>query len=73
MLLMGNTITIRLPEELAEWLRTTARKTGVPVGRLVREELERAKRENGTKSFMRFSGSIEGPPDLSFRKGFSRK
>jgi hypothetical protein len=73
MLLMGNTITIRLPEELAEWLRTTARKTGVPVGRLVREELERAKRENGTKSFMRFSGSIEGPPDLSSRKGFSRK
>ena len=71
--LMGNTITIRLPEELAEWLKTTARKTGVPVGRLIREELERAKREHGTKSFMRFSGSIEGAPDLSSRKGFSRK
>jgi len=28
---MGNTITIRLPEELAEWLKSTARKTGVPV------------------------------------------
>jgi len=70
---MGNTITIRLPEELAEWLKSTARKTGVPVGRLVREELERAKRENGTKSYMRLSGSIDGPPDLSSRKGFSRK
>jgi hypothetical protein len=70
---MSNTITIRLPEELADWLKSTARKTGVPVGRLVREELERAKRENGTKSFMRFSGSIDGPPDLSSRKGFSRK
>jgi hypothetical protein len=45
----------------------------VPVGRLVREELERAKRENGSRPFMRFSGSIDGPPDLSSRKGFSRK
>jgi len=70
---MGDTITIRLTEELAGWLRSTARKTGVPVGRLVREQLERAKRETGTKSFMRFSGSIDGPPDLSSRKGFSRK
>jgi len=70
---MGDTITIRLTEELADWLRGTARKTGVPVGRLVREQLERAKRETGTKSFMRFSGSIDGPPDLSSRKGFSRK
>jgi hypothetical protein len=70
---MGDTITIRLTEELADWLRSTARKTGVPVGRLVREQLERAKRETGTKSFMRFSGSIDGPPDLSSRKGFSRK
>jgi hypothetical protein len=70
---MGNTITIRLPEELAAWLKSTARRTGVPVGRLVREELERAKRENGTRPFMRFSGSIDGPPDLSSRRGFSRK
>jgi hypothetical protein len=70
---MGDTITIRLPEELSEWLKSTSRKTGVPVGRLVRQELERAKRENGTKSYMRFSGSIDGPPDLSSRKGFSRK
>lgn len=70
---MSDTITIRLTEELATWLRSTARKTGVPVGRLVREQLERAKRETGTKSFMRFSGSIDGPPDLSSRKGFSRK
>lgn len=70
---MGDTITIRLTEELADWLRTTARKTGVPVGRLVREQLERAKRDTGTKTFMRLSGSIDGPPNLSSRKGFSRK
>jgi hypothetical protein len=70
---MGSTITIRLPQDLADWLKATSRKTGIPVGRFVREELERAKRENGTKSYMRFSGSIDGPPDLSSRKGFSRK
>lgn len=72
-MIMGNTITIRLPEELASWLKSTSRKTGVPVGRLVREELERAKRENGDKPFMRHCGSIDGPADLSSRKGFSRK
>lgn len=70
---MDDTITVRLTEELATWLRTTARKAGVPVGRIVREELERARREAGSKSFMRLCGSIEGPPDLSSRKGFSRK
>ncbi|MGA2202824.1 MAG: ribbon-helix-helix domain-containing protein [Terriglobales bacterium] len=70
---MGDTITIRLTEELAAWLKSTARRTGVPVGRLVREQLERAKRETGSKSFMRLAGSIDGPADLSSRKGFSRK
>ncbi len=70
---MSDTITVRLPEDLAEWLRSTARKTGVPVGRLVREQLERAKEETGSKPFMRYCGIMSGPPDLSSRKGFSRK
>jgi predicted DNA-binding protein len=70
---MSDTISIRLTEELATWLRSTARKTGVPVGRLVREQLERAKQETGNNSFMRHAGSISGPADLSSRKGFSRK
>ena len=69
---MGNTITIRLPEELATWLKSTARKTGIPVGRLVREELERAKREKGDKPFLRYAGIMSGPPDLSSRKGYSK-
>jgi len=71
--LMSNTITVRLPEELATWLKSTARKTGVPVGRLVREELERAKRENLDKPFLRYAGIMSGPPDLSSRKGYSKK
>jgi hypothetical protein len=70
---MSDTITVRLTEDLAEWLKNTARKTGVPIGRLVREELERARRDAGNKPFMRHCGSINGPADLSSRKGFSRK
>lgn len=69
---MGNTITVRLPEDLAEWLELAARKTGVPKGRLVREELERA-RNSAQRPFLRWAGAIAGPSDLSMRKGFSRK
>ena len=69
---MSNAITVRLPEDLAEWLETTARNTGVPKGRIVREELEKAR--NSTKRpFLRWAGAIAGPGDLSMRKGFSRK
>jgi hypothetical protein len=69
---MSNTITVRLPEDLAEWLADTARKTGVPKGRVVREELERA-RKSAHRPFLRLAGAVSGPPDLSTRKGFSRK
>jgi hypothetical protein len=70
---MADTITVRLTPELATWLKTTARKTGVPVGRLVRDQLERAKQETGDKPFLRYAGVMSGPPDLSSRKGFSKK
>jgi hypothetical protein len=70
---MSDTITIRVTPELAAWLKSTARKTGVPVGRLVRDQLERAKQETGNKPFLRHAGSINGPVDLSSRKGFSKK
>ena len=70
---MSDTITIRLTEELAAWLKTTARKTGVPVGRLIREQLERARQDTGNKPFLRHAGSIIGSPDLSSRKGFAKK
>ena len=69
---MSHTITIRLPEEVADWLREVSRKTGIPQGRIVREQLEKA-RENDltTKKFMSLAGSISGPADLSLRKGFA--
>jgi predicted DNA-binding protein len=70
---MSNTLTIRLPEEMLEWLKETSRTTGIPVGRLIREKLEAAKEESGKQRFMRHAGTISGPPDLSARKGYSRK
>jgi hypothetical protein len=69
---MGHTITVRLTKELAAWLEQAARKTGVPQGRIVRDQLERARGNSSHQSFMRLAGVIRGPRDLSTRKGFSR-
>lgn len=70
---MSHTLTIRLTEELLAWLKDTSRRTGVPLGRLVREQLESAKSGGGKQRFMRHAGTISGPPDLSARKGYSRR
>ena len=69
---MGNTITVRLPEDLAQWLEDTANKTGVSQGRIIRDQLEKA-RSVEERPFLRLAGRISGPPRLSERKGFSRK
>jgi len=69
---MSNTITVRIPEDLAEWLDETARKTGVPKGRIIRNQLERA-RQSEAQPFLRLAGAVNGPANLSTRKGFSRK
>lgn len=69
---MSNTFTIRLPEDLDAWLNETARKAGVSRGRIVRMELERA-RKGSTQPFLRLAGAVDGPPNLSTRKGFSKK
>jgi hypothetical protein len=68
---MRNTITVRLPEDLAEWLDGAARKAGVPRGGIVRDQLERARRTQ-KQPFLRLAGAVSGPPDLSTRKGFSK-
>jgi len=69
---MGNTISVRLPDDLAQWLDQTSRKTGLAKGRIIRQELERAK-NSAEPAFLRWAGAIAGPVDLSQRKGFSRK
>jgi predicted transcriptional regulator len=68
---MGNTLTIRLPDDLAQWLEETSRKSGIPRGRIVKMELERAQKDS-SRPFMRLAGAVDGAPKLSLRKGFSR-
>jgi hypothetical protein len=69
---MSHTITIRLTKELAAWLEYMSAKTGVSQGKIVRDQLEKARAGAPRQSFMRLAGSIRGPRDLSSRKGFSR-
>jgi len=70
---MSHTLTIRLTDELVDWLKETSRRTGIPVGRLIGEHLETARVKGGKQPFLRHAGAITGgPPDVSSRKGFSR-
>jgi hypothetical protein len=69
---MGHTITIRLSEEIADWLESTAARSGVSQGRLIRDELEKARASGEARGFLRLAGSVNGPKDLSRRRGFSR-
>jgi len=69
---MGNTLTVRLPQDLAKWLDEAARNSGVSRGAIIRTELERV-RKSSKQSFLRLAGAVEGPADLSTRKGFSGK
>ena len=69
---MRQTITIRLSKDLAAWLEDTAAKSGVSQGKLVRDQLEKARASNGAQAFMRLAGAVRGPKNLSRRKGFSR-
>jgi hypothetical protein len=69
---MGHTLTIRLHNDLAEWLAGEAGKTGVPQGKIVRDQLEKA-RAASSQPFMRLAGSVRGARDLSTRKGFSKR
>lgn len=69
---MSQTVTIRLTKELAAWLEQIAKRSGVPRGRFIREQLERARASRSDQSFMRLAGTIRGARDLSKRKGFSR-
>ena len=67
---MSNTITVRLPEELEEWLAEESRVTGIPKGRIVREQLECLRTQKAREPFLDLAGSVEGAPALSRKKGF---
>jgi predicted transcriptional regulator len=69
---MRKILTFRVSDDLAKWLTETARRTGISVSRIIRQELEKAKREAVDQPFLRLAGAIGGISDLSARKGFSR-
>jgi hypothetical protein len=67
---MGNTITLRLPDDLVQWLEEESRATGLPKGRIVREQLEQLRTKKARQPFLDLAGSLESSPDLSRKKGF---
>jgi hypothetical protein len=69
---MGHTLTIRLTKELADWLRQVSEATGVPQGKIVRDQLEKARGARARRGYLRLAGAVRGARDLSTRKGFSR-
>lgn len=68
---MKHTITVRLPEELDQWLEEESRLTGLPKGRIVREQLELSRTRKARQPFLDLAGSIEGSPNLSRKRGFT--
>jgi predicted DNA-binding protein len=67
---MSPALTIRLTDELLTWLKEMSRRTGIPVGRIIRYQLERAKAEKENQRFLSLAGKINGPSDLSSQEGF---
>jgi len=70
---MSQTLTIRLDKDLSSWLEKTASRTGLSQSQIVREQLKKARAAKSEKPFMRWAGIINGPKNLSSRKGFSKK
>jgi Ribbon-helix-helix protein, copG family len=68
---MGNTVTVRLSEDLLKRLREKSRRTGLPVGRVVRESLESTLGPENEPAWMKYAGTVTGPKNLSSRKGYS--
>ncbi len=67
---MSNTITLRLPDDLLQWLDEESRTTGLPKGRIVREQLEQLRTRKTRQPFLDLAGSVDSSPDLSRKKGF---
>ncbi|HTS08804.1 MAG TPA: hypothetical protein VMP68_24760, partial [Candidatus Eisenbacteria bacterium] len=58
-------------EALQKRLKERARRTGLPVNRIVRESLE-STLEKDEPAWMKYAGTFSGPRDLSSRKGYSK-
>ena len=70
---MSHTLTVRVPDELADWLATLAKTMGLSQGESVREQLQKARQETAhNRPFMRLAGTVKLDARLSTRKGFSK-
>ena len=70
---MGDTLTIRLSDELAKALRRAAREAGIPRGELVRRAIaERLRRSESPSVMSRHFGTMRGPADLSTNRAYRR-
>ncbi len=65
---MSQRLTIRLTDELLRWLKDRSRRSGIPVSRLIREQLESDMANDGNQRFLDLAGVVTGPPDLSITK-----
>ena len=70
---MRNTLSIRLPKELAHWVQQTAEQTGLTQGEVVRQQLEKARSNTANKPWMALAGAVRGSRDLSMREGFGKR
>jgi predicted DNA-binding protein len=70
---VGDTLTIRLSDELAEALRREARESGIPRGELVRQAIAaRLEKRDSPTVMARHFGRMRGPVDLSTNKAYRR-
>jgi predicted transcriptional regulator len=70
---MSNTLSIRLPKELSQWVKQTAESTGLTQGEVVRQQLEKARSAASDKPWMALAGKARGARNLSTREGFSKR
>jgi hypothetical protein len=69
---MSNTITVRLPDDLAQWLASSAKSAGVSQAQIIRRQLRKALYQE-TRPFLRLAGKVPADPGLSARKGFAKQ
>ena len=70
---MRSTLTVRLPDDLAEALGEAARESGVPKGDIVRQAVAAHLNRTGRPSVMaRYFATVRGPADLSTNKAYRR-
>jgi hypothetical protein len=69
---MGYTVTVRLDRDLADWLARESNRTGESQGKIIRDQLARARSTAAAQAFMKHAGVVRLDPRLSTRKGFAR-